>query len=70
MNINRNNYEVFFMDHLDGKLSPPLEQELRAFLVLNPDLAIEFEDVQSSVQTLPTHSPDIFPDKASLHKSE
>ncbi len=70
MNINRNNYEVFFMDHLDGKLSPSLEQELHAFLVLNPDLAIEFEDVQSFMRTVLSPTADVFPDKSSLHKQE
>jgi hypothetical protein len=49
MQINRDNYEVFFIDFLDGKLSPSDEKLLLAFLNQNPDLASELEAVESMV---------------------
>ncbi len=70
MKINRNNYEVFFLDHIDGKLSPLLVEELRAFLLLNPDLAAEFDDVQASMIPFSSHCTELFPDKKSLLKPE
>lgn len=41
MRINRDNYEIWFIDFLDGSLSPDKKDELNAFLILNPDLADE-----------------------------
>ena len=43
MNINRQNYESFFLDYLEGNLEDPLHAELMAFLAENPDLASELE---------------------------
>ena len=43
MNINRNNYEVFFIDYLDEKLSSVQLEELFGFLAVNPDLEEEFQ---------------------------
>ena len=44
MDINRNNYEAFLLDLLEGKLSPGQERELREFLQRNPDCpAIELD---------------------------
>ncbi len=45
MEINRNNYEIFFLDYLDGTLS---EKEIDCFLDFvrkNPDLQQELEDL-------------------------
>lgn len=42
MNINRNNYEVFFIDYIDGKLSSKQLEDLFGFLAVNPDLEEEF----------------------------
>ena len=47
MNINRHNYEAFFLDHLEERLSPEQEIELMEFLSLNPDLAAELTDYES-----------------------
>lgn len=41
MNINRENYEVWFIDFIDGKLSNEARMELNAFLQANPDLKEE-----------------------------
>ena len=46
MKINRNNYELFFIDYLDGKLSHSDELELMAFLAVNPDLEEELNLVK------------------------
>ncbi len=43
--INRENYEIFFLDFIDGTLRDDLRVELRAFLLKNPDLAAELEEV-------------------------
>jgi hypothetical protein len=41
-NINRHNYEVFFLDALENRLSIEQEKEFAHFLLANPDLAEEF----------------------------
>jgi hypothetical protein len=47
MQINKDNYEVFLVDHLDGTLSQELTQELFAFLAANKDLQEELNLLQS-----------------------
>ena len=42
INITRNNYEIFFLDFHEGRLSAGLRRELTAFLDANPDLKEEF----------------------------
>lgn len=67
MNITRNNYESYFTDYLDGRLSPVKLRELNAFLLLNPDLAEQLEE-------LPTNrlkAPEIkYPNKSLLRKDQ
>jgi hypothetical protein len=46
MDINRNNYESFFMDYLDGKMSPDQVIKLMSFLKENPDLKTELEEFE------------------------
>ena len=46
MDINRNNYESFFMDYLDGEMSPDQVIELMSFLKENPDLKTELKDFE------------------------
>ena len=41
MKINRNNYEVFFMDYLDGNLDESVVNDFIEFLQKNPDLKEE-----------------------------
>jgi hypothetical protein len=43
MNINRDNYETYFLDFSEGRLAPGQEEELRRFLEFNPDLAEELQ---------------------------
>ena len=47
MKINRNNYEQYFIDHLDGRLDASLIEEFNHFLDLNPDLKTELEDFEN-----------------------
>ncbi len=46
MDINRNNYESFFMDYLDGGMPPDQVIELMSFLKENPDLKTELEEFE------------------------
>jgi hypothetical protein len=66
MNINRNNYETFFIDYLDGVLSADQVSELLQFLDENPDLKEELSDIES----IPVVTEEIFeyPDKQILKK--
>lgn len=47
--ITRENYELFYMDYLEGDLAPDLVKELEAFLVLHPDLKVE-DDFLAPIQ--------------------
>ncbi len=46
MEINRNNYEAFLLDLLEGRLSAEDRQRLNDFLLLNPDCAQELLEVE------------------------
>ncbi len=43
MNINRDNYQAYLLDQIEGRLSPELERDLIKFLEENPDLIISQE---------------------------
>jgi hypothetical protein len=43
--INRNNYETWFIDYLDGRLSDEQETMLQEFLRKNPDLKAELDGI-------------------------
>ena len=51
MNINRDNYEGFFLLLLDRELGPAEKQEVEKFLVENADLHKEFALLQETVLT-------------------
>lgn len=65
MKITRDNYEIYFMDYLDGLLSPEETRDLKAFLLINSDLEELFQETENF--RLPP-CPEHFPDKASLKK--
>jgi len=46
MKINRNNYELYFIDYLDGNLSDRDILMLEDFLLINPDLREELEGAE------------------------
>jgi hypothetical protein len=50
--IGKDNYEIWFMDFLDGRLSSGQEAELYAFLSLNPDLKAELDEMSIDVPVL------------------
>lgn len=45
-NINRNNYEIFFLDFFEGNLSSEKTEELFSFLSANQDLQKEFNEFE------------------------
>lgn len=45
--INRNNYEQYFLDYLEGKLEDRYVKELYVFLNFNPDLKDELENFEN-----------------------
>jgi hypothetical protein len=67
MNINRSNYESYFIDYIDGNLPDDLVDDLLDFLDRNPDLAGELNAVRSL--TLEAQ-PGSFEGKEDLYKNE
>ena len=66
MKINRNNYEIWFIDYADGKLSAEDKKELFQFLQTHPDLKEEFESFENvKLETDNT----VFENKEALKKS-
>ncbi|WP_290794576.1 hypothetical protein [Flavihumibacter sp. UBA7668] len=69
MNINRNNYEVFFLLYVDQELNEAEKLEVEEFLRSNPDLQVEMDMLSSVV--LPQETPTaVFPDKSRLFRTE
>lgn len=68
MNINRQNYEEYFLLYLDKELAEGERQEVEAFIAAHPDLASELEALRQFM----LHPDDtvVFGDKATLMKSE
>ena len=66
MLINRNNYEVYFLDFIEGRLTPEEEAGLMAFLSENPDLEKELNGYSSYQLNPPSIA---FEDKESLKKT-
>ena len=65
MDINRNNYEAYFLDFLEGRLSVGEEEILHRFLKFNPDLADELE----AFDLYPLHpGKEIYPGKEDLYR--
>ena len=67
MNITRNNYESYFIDYLDVNLSPVKLRELNAFLLLNPDLAEQLEELPTNRLKVPEIN---YPNKSLLRKDQ
>lgn len=67
MNINKNNYEAFFLDYHEGTLSPQEVAELFLFLSQHPELRNEFEDFEHIV--LEDLSATVFENKDLLKKN-
>ena len=67
MNINRNNYEEFFLLYTDGELSAQNKIAVENFVVLNPDLAKELEHFKKTL-ILPDENI-IYENKSSLYRT-
>lgn len=65
MNINRNNYENFFLLYADGELRADERKAVEDFIAENEDLRIELEMLQATV--LPAEEI-LFADKSFLYK--
>lgn len=66
MRINRNNYEIWFIDFADGKLSAEDRKELFQFLNSHPDLQEEFENFENIKLE---NDETVFQDKDNLKRS-
>lgn len=65
--ISRDNYEIWFIDHLEGQLSETENEMLQNFLLENTDLSIELENLADVTLQAPASSG--FPNKALLKKA-
>ena len=66
MNINKNNFEGWFLDYYEGTLTAEQVAELFLFLEKNPELKNEFESF--ALITLPD-SQEVFAEKNALRKN-
>lgn len=66
MNINRHNYEEFFLLYIDGELNASDEKLVETFLQANPDLQEEFNMLLDTKLV----AEDVVFDKATLYKNE
>lgn len=66
MMINEHNYELYFMDYLDGNLNPDQESELFAFIALHPD---KQEELEALKQMAIKADSEEFENKQSLKKT-
>ena len=67
MRISRENYEIFFIDYLDGSLNDQQITQLEDFLLLNTDLREELEGMEK-IKLQPSSVS--FPDKNTLWKTD
>ena len=67
ININRNNYEKYFLDFIDGELSASNEKLLMLFLNENPDLREELELFENDSITIDKIN---YENKISIKRSE
>jgi hypothetical protein len=68
MKIDRTNYEIWFIDWLDGNLTEAQIEQLNLFLSHNPDLREEFDDICTDT-THRGQDKKTFPQKDQLKKS-
>ena len=68
MNINRNNYEFFFLLYIDRELNAEEMLAVENFLEENPDLRVEMDMLSSTI--LPEDQvAAVFPDKSKLYRT-
>ena len=68
MMINKNNYEAFVLDYLEGNMDPKMQANLFSFLDQHPELDVDFDlDIEASSLPLVEFT---FQDKTSLLRTE
>ena len=67
MQINRENYEAYFIDYLEGNLDELLVDDFIEFIKLNPDLKEEL-DLFESLEAIPENIA--FENKEGLYKEK
>jgi len=67
MNINRNNYEEFFLLYVDNELSASERQEVETFAAIHPDLKAELDMLSQTI--LPGGQAEVFMDKEILFRT-
>lgn len=65
MELNKETYEIWMVDYLDGNLSDQQIAELRSFLILHPELDCDLEEEMISLET----SSLMFDNKQDLNKT-
>lgn len=65
--ITRDNYEIVFIDFMDGILSTTEIEEMEIFLIKNPDLKVELDNLTSFQLE---ESSVLYPQKTMLYKTE
>ena len=66
MNINKNNYEAFFLDYHEGNLTPQQVADLLLYIEQHPELREEFESFENII--LEDFSDITFENKSGLKK--
>lgn len=69
MKINRDNYEVYFLDYHEGQLSPEMVEEVLLFVEHNPGLKQVFVDFEAAI-SLVSDTEVVFESKSSLKKNQ
>lgn len=69
MKISRSNYEIFFLDYHEGRLSMEETEVLFKFLEMNPDLKVEFFGFEN-IHIVEDNEKVYFPEKDKLRKEE
>jgi hypothetical protein len=73
MTIDRTNYEVFFLDYLEGRLTAAEAQAVEAFAAAHPDLRDELDAMRAMSHLLTVPLPgtlDILEEKSSLYQRD
>ncbi|MGV3765377.1 MAG: anti-sigma factor family protein [Chitinophagaceae bacterium] len=70
MELNRNNYEEYFLLYLDGELDAAGRNEVEAFLAANPDMAMEMDLLKTTILHAEQEEPIQFGDIDLLLKPE
>lgn len=68
MKIDRNNYQEWALDYIEGTLSKEKADAFALFLAENPDISAEVSDLQANMPVLPDTGHIVYPAKRTLLK--